>query len=148
MRKSRWCLSSSTAMANAIVKMLIHNWMGRIDWVEIGRAFGAHFSSARGRPALPPRLIAGLPYQQYFCSEVYLTEAPIGPSSFTRWRKRVGEEGVETLLMAAIEVARRGGVVKASSAERVIVTSCSSWQSCDFLAPDSGPSCVCCSSRG
>lgn len=30
--------------------------------------------------------------------EVYLqTEAPIGPSSLRRWRKRIGEEGVETL---------------------------------------------------
>src|SRR5580765_3728240 len=102
---------------------------GLIDWSEIERTFGAHFSSTRGRPALPPRLIAGLlylqhtfdasdeavvntwvenPYWQFFCGEVYLqTEAPIDPSSLTRWRKRIGEEGVETLLMATIEAARR-----------------------------------------
>lgn len=48
-------------------------------------------------------------------------EAPIDPSSLTRRRKRIGEEGVETLLMATIDVARRGGVMKAASAERVIV---------------------------
>ena len=39
--------------------------------------------------------------------EVYLqTEAPIGPSSLTRWRKRIGEEGVETLRMACASCAR------------------------------------------
>lgn len=116
---------------------------GLIDWPEIERTFGASFTSGRGRPALPPRLVAGLlylqhtfdasdeavvstwienPYWQYFCGEAYLqTEAPIDPSSLTRWRKRIGEEGVETLLMATIDAARRGGVVKASSVDRVIV---------------------------
>lgn len=116
---------------------------GLIDWAEIERTFGAHLSSGRGRPALPPRLVAGLlylqhaldasdeavvntwvenPYWQYFCVEMYLqTEAPIDPSSLTRWRKRIGEEGVETLLMETIGAARRGGVVKASSVDRVIV---------------------------
>lgn len=35
------------------------------------------------------------------CGETYLqTELPIDPSSPTRWRARVGEEGVETLLAA------------------------------------------------
>lgn len=114
-----------------------------IDWGEVERTFGAHFASGRGRPALSPRLIAGLlylqhtfsasdeavvntwvenPYWQFFCGEVYLqTEAPIDPSSLTRWRKRIGEEGVETLLMVTIDAARRGDVVKASSVERVIV---------------------------
>ncbi len=116
---------------------------GLIDWAEIERTFGACFTSSRGRPALPPRLVAGLlylqhtfdasdeavvntwvenPYWQYFCGEVYLqTESPIDPSSLTRWRKRIGEEGVETLLMVTIEAARRGGIVQACSVDRVIV---------------------------
>lgn len=116
---------------------------GLIDWAEIERTFGAHFNSGRGRPALAPRLVAGLlylqhtfdasdeavvntwienPYWQHFTGEVYLqTQAPIDPSSLTRWRKRIGEEGVETLLMASIEAARRGGVIKATSVQRVIV---------------------------
>jgi IS5 family transposase len=103
----------------------------------------AHFSSGRGRPALPPRLVVGLlylqhtfdasdeavvntwienPYWQYCCGDAYLqAEAPIDPSSLTRWRKRIGEEGVETLLMATIEAARRGGLVKASNMDRVII---------------------------
>lgn len=48
-------------------------------------------------------------------------EAPIDPSSLTRWRKRVGEKGVKTLLMATIEAARCDGLVKASSVDHVIV---------------------------
>ena len=92
---------------------------------------------------MPARLIAGLlylqhtfnasdeavvntwvenPYWQYFCGETYLqTELPIDPSSLTRWRKRVGEEGVETLLAASIDAARRGGVIRKASVQQVIV---------------------------
>ena len=92
---------------------------------------------------MPARLIAGLlylqhtfnasdeavvntwvenPYWQFFCGETYLqTELPIDPSSLTRWRKRIGEEGVETLLAASIDAARRGGVIKKASVQQVIV---------------------------
>jgi IS5 family transposase len=114
-----------------------------IDWREIERTFGAHFASTTGRPALRPRLVAGLlylqhahdcsdeaavntwvenPYWQYFTGETYLQiEAPIDPSSLTRWRKRIGEEGVETLLMVTIAAARQIGLIKAASVDRVIV---------------------------
>ncbi len=131
-------LDQQINMRHALVRLA-----GLIDWAEIERTFTEPFTSGRGRPALAPRLIAGLlylqhtfdasdeavvntwvenPYWQYFCGEVFLqTEAPIDPSSLTRWRKRIGEQGVETLLMATIEAARRGGVVKASSVDRVIV---------------------------
>ncbi|KTT14957.1 transposase, partial [Pseudacidovorax intermedius] len=114
-----------------------------IDWTEIERTFAVSFTSGRGRPALPPRLIAGLlylqhtfdasdeavvntwvenPYWQFFCGETYLqTEAPIDASSLTRWRQRVGEEGVEALLAASIDAARRGGVIQKASVQQVIV---------------------------
>lgn len=114
-----------------------------MNWVEIERSFGAHFASNRGRPALSPRLVAGLlylqhandasdeavvatwlenPYWQYFCGETYLqTELPINPSSLTRWRKRIGEEGVETLLAVTIEAARAAGLIKEASLNRIIV---------------------------
>jgi IS5 family transposase len=36
-----------------------------IDWDEINRTFSAHFVSHRGRPALSPRLVAGLLYLQH-----------------------------------------------------------------------------------
>ena len=36
-----------------------------IDWGEIERTFAASFTSMRGRPVLPPRLVAGLLYLQH-----------------------------------------------------------------------------------
>ena len=45
-------------------------------------------------------------------------EAPIAPSSLTRWRQRIGEEGVESLLT---ETVRRGKVVKAASFDQIIL---------------------------
>ena len=101
------------------------------------------FVSRAGLPATSPRLIAGLlylqhafdlsdeevvwqwvenPYWQVFTGETFLqTEPPIDPSSLTRWRKRLGEAGIEELLAATIEAAKRAGVIKASSVKRVIV---------------------------
>jgi len=48
-------------------------------------------------------------------------EAPMDPRSLTRWRQRIREEGVETLLMITIEAVRRGSVVQKASALCVIV---------------------------
>lgn len=101
------------------------------------------FTSGRGRPALASRVVASLLYLQHgfdasdeavvgtwvenrywqlFCDETYLqTELPINPSRLTRWRKRIGEESVETLRAASIEAARRGGVIKKASVQQVIV---------------------------
>jgi transposase, IS5 family len=114
-----------------------------MDWQRIEADFSKHFVSNRGRPALSPRLVAGLlylqhatdasdeavvatwlenPYWQYFCGETYLqTELPIDSSSLTRWRKRIGEEGVEVLLAVTIDAARAAGLIKKSSLEKVIV---------------------------
>ena len=62
------------------------------------------------------------PYWQYFCGETYLqTELPIDASSLTRWRKRIGEEGVEVLLAVTIDAARAAGLIKKSSLDKVIV---------------------------
>ncbi len=85
------------------------------DWLSA--LMSKSFTSSRGRPATSPRLIAGFlylqyafnlsdeevmlgwienPCQQFFTGETYLqTELPIDPSSLTRWRKRLGEAGVE-----------------------------------------------------
>ena len=44
------------------------------------------------------------PYWQVFTGETFLqTEPPIDPSSLTRWRKLLGEAGVEELLTETIE---------------------------------------------
>lgn len=114
-----------------------------IDWRIFEREWTLLFPSGRGRPATPPRLIAGLlylqhtfacsdealiwtwvenPYWQHFCGEIYFQhESPIDPSSLSRWRKRIGEEGVEWLLAVTIEAARKAKVIKARSLEKVIV---------------------------
>ena len=60
------------------------------------------------------------PYWQHICGETYFQhEQPIDPSSMTRWRKRVGEEGFEWLLTETIEAACRGKLVKAKSFEKI-----------------------------
>ncbi len=110
---------------------------GWINRDEITQTFADHFVAERGRAALAPQLVAGLlylqhtfdcsdeivvntwvenPYWQYFIGETYFqTEATIDPSSLTRWKKRIGEEGVETLHMVSIEAARRGGSLEGNS---------------------------------
>jgi len=114
-----------------------------IDWEVFQTQWSGFFPSKTGRPATPPRLIAGLlylqhtfalsdealiwtwvenPYWQHFCGETHFQhEPPIDPSSLTRWRKRIGEAGVERLLSESIDVARRGKVVKEKSFDKVIV---------------------------
>lgn len=62
------------------------------------------------------------PYWQFFTGETYLqTELPIDPSSLTRWRQRIGEEGVELLLAVTIEAAKAAGLIKRASTDKVIV---------------------------
>ena len=114
-----------------------------IDWERLSGAMSTSFVSSRGRPASSPRLIAGLlylqhafdlsdedvvwqwienPYWQVFTGETYFqTTPPIDPSSLTRWRKRLGEAGVEELLAETMEAAKRGQVVKSASLKQVIV---------------------------
>ena len=114
-----------------------------IDWSVFETRRSEFFPSRTGRPASSPRLIAGLlylqhtfacsdddliqtwvenPYWQHFCGETYFQhEPPIDPSSLTRWRQRIGEEGVEWLLTETIEAARRGKIVKARSFEKIII---------------------------
>jgi len=46
-------------------------------------------------------------YWHYFTGEVYFqTRLPCDPSSFTRWRNRLGEAGLEELLAKTIEAAK------------------------------------------
>jgi len=114
-----------------------------IDWEFFEREWAGFFPSHTGRPATSPRLVAGLlylqhayglsdeavvarwvenPYFQHFCGETFFQHRPpIDPSSLTRWRGRIGEEGVEWLLTKTIEAGRDAGVIRERSAEAVIV---------------------------
>ena len=91
-----------------------------IDWGWFEREWAGFFPAQQGRPATHPRLVAGLmylqhayglsdeavlarwvenPYFQHFTGEtVFQHRPPIHPSSLSRWRGRIGEEGVEWLL--------------------------------------------------
>ena len=48
------------------------------------------------------------PYWQHFRGETFFQHRqPIDPSSLTRWRNRIGEEGVEWVLTETIEAGKR-----------------------------------------
>ncbi|MCP4593726.1 MAG: transposase [bacterium] len=62
------------------------------------------------------------PYWQYFCGFTHMQhEAPINPSSVSRWRKRVGAERLELLLKETIDLAVRGKQVHAKDLKQVTV---------------------------
>lgn len=114
-----------------------------IQWDRVDAMVTPQFQSRTGRPATSPRLVAGLLYLQHafdlsdeevvwrwvanlywqvFTGETYLrTEPPIDPSSLTRWRKRLGEAGVEELLAITLEASVRCQAIKPGSLKTVIV---------------------------
>ena len=116
-----------------------------IDWSVFEHGWVGFFPSHRGRPATRPRLVAGLlylqhtfalsdeavvwgwvenPYWQLFCGETWFQhQPPIDPSSLTRWRQRIGAEGMEWLLAQTIEAAASAKVIKQHSLDKVIVDS-------------------------
>jgi IS5 family transposase len=62
------------------------------------------------------------PYFQHFAGETFFQpQAPIHPSSLSRWRDRIGEEGAEWLLTKTIEAGRAAGAVDDASLSRIAV---------------------------
>jgi transposase, IS5 family len=131
-------LSQQIDRRHALVRLA-----GLLDWRVFEARFGELYHPHVGRPGLPIRLMVGLcylqhtfglsdeeavarwvenPYWQYFCGFDYLQlSLPIDPSSLTRWRQRIGREGVELLLQETIAAATRAEAIKAQSLERVSV---------------------------
>ncbi len=125
-------------LRHALVKLT-----GLIDWEVFEREWSGFFPSSTGRPATPPRLVAGLlylqhafrlsdeavvarwvenPYYQHFTGEVFFQHRlPVDPSLLTRWRKRIGEEGVEWLLTQTIQAGRKSGAIDEVSLSQVAV---------------------------
>jgi IS5 family transposase len=114
----------------------------KIDWDSFEEAFGRFYKPV-GRPAKSTRLMVALsylkhvhdlsdeavvarwvenPYWQWFSGFVYFQhQAPIDPSLLSRWRKRIGPEGLETLLAETVRLGVDTGVVKPSSLQRLSV---------------------------
>lgn len=62
------------------------------------------------------------PYFQHFSGETFFQHSPpIHPSSLSRWRDRIGDEGAEWLLTKTIEAGRASGTVKDETLSRVSV---------------------------
>jgi len=116
---------------------------GKIDWGFLERGFGAVYEDKTGRPPLPTRLMAGVailksmydlsdealcerwldsPYFQAFCGEEFFQhKLPFDRSSMTRWRQRMGEERLATLLQESLGVATRTGAAKPSDFAKLSV---------------------------
>ena len=114
----------------------------QIDWTVFDQKFETHFAD-EGRPAIPTRLMAALhylkyshdlsdeetlarwvenPYWQYLSGRQHFEhKLPIDPSSMTRWRKRIGVEGAETLLSQTITTAVEQKYLKISHCQKVSV---------------------------
>ena len=121
----------------------LYKLAGLIDWEVFEKEFGQFYAKKQGRPGIPIRLMVGLcylgnayglsdeavvskwvenPYWQYFCGESYFQHRlPINPSSLSRWRKRIGEDGCELLLSETVQAGLRSKSVKRSSFKRITV---------------------------
>lgn len=115
----------------------------QIQWSEFDSVFAPLFCADNGRAACPVRLMVGLhylkhtfdlsdedtvaqwvenPYWQYFCGGKFFEHRlPIDPSSMSRWRGRLQEAGVETMLAELIATGLRSGAIRPSMLERINV---------------------------
>jgi IS5 family transposase len=114
-----------------------------IDWDSFDVAFGELYCPDNGCPAKATRQMVGLqylkhmyalsddqvvmrwvenPYWQYFCGEEYFQhQLPIDPSSMTRFRRRIGEDGCEKILQATVDVGIDSKTIKRNDLKRVTV---------------------------
>ncbi len=114
-----------------------------INWDALEKYFGKNFCENNGRPGVSTRLMVSLhylkyshnlsdeevvskwvenPYWQYFSGMKWFEHTlPIDPSSMTKWRKRVGEEGAEEMLKQTIETGLQMKAVKQSELKRINV---------------------------
>lgn len=111
----------------------LYQLANRLNWDFLVKELGAYYSESVGRPCIPIRVIVGLhylkylenesdetvvekfcenAYWQYFCGlETFVHELPSHPTTLVKWRKRIGEKGVEKLLSPTIDTAKRMGLL-------------------------------------
>ncbi len=114
-----------------------------IPWEQLEQEFAPLYSDGPGHPPVPIRLASGLmilqhmyklsdeavvvawvenPYWQAFCGYDFLQwEFPIHPTSLTRWRQRIGTNGVEKILQASVAVAVQTKTVTTQELSKTIV---------------------------
>ena len=113
-----------------------------IDWSVFEQAFGSFYAGEKGQPPKPIRLMVGLlmlqhmealsdervvelwvenPYWQYFCGYDFLQwKFPIHPSSLTRWRHRLKQEGMDLILAATVRTSLTLGHTQEKDLQTVI----------------------------
>jgi len=114
-----------------------------IDWRFLEQSFGAVYHDGPGHPPLATRLMAGLailkhmhdlsdealcdrwienPYYQLFCGEEFFQhKLPFDRSSMTRWRQRMGEDKLVTLVQESLAAATRTDAAKPSDFSKLVV---------------------------
>ena len=116
-----------------------------MPWERFEAHWRSCFSDAGGPMANSGRRVAGLlmlkhmeavsdqrlmalwvtnPYYQYFCGELrFQHRMPVNPTTLVKWRKRLGEPGMEWLLTTVLESALSSGAVKHESLSHLSVDS-------------------------
>ena len=78
----------------------------RIDWTAYEKSFAAMWCDDNGRPAIDTRLMVSLHYLKYTSDlsgmRYFQHEAPLDPSSMSRWCGRAGEAGMQEILQQTI----------------------------------------------
>lgn len=105
----------------------LYKLANRLNWAQFEAAFSKYYSHT-GRPAKAVRQMVGLllvkqlknlsddqvcalwsesPYVQYFCGETHFQWGqPCAPSDLTHFRNRIGDQGVELIFKATVELHR------------------------------------------
>lgn len=121
----------------------LYQLANRLNWEFLIKELGPYYVEGPGRPPIPVRVIAGLhylkyldnendesvvekfcenPYWQYFCGmETFQHQLPCHPTTLVKWRKRIGEKGIEKLLSHTIDTAKRMGLLPEKLIKKVNV---------------------------
>lgn len=121
----------------------LYQLANRLNWEYLIKELGYYYVEGPGRPEIPIRVVVGLhylkylenesdesvvekfcenPYWQYFCGlETFVHKLPCHPTTLVKWRKRIGEKGVEKLLSHTIDTAKREALLPEKLLKKVNV---------------------------